>query len=107
VACAGQALHWFANPIALREIRRVLKPTGRLGLIWNRLDRSSTWASAISRIVDRFKGDAPKYEDGRWKTAFDRLSSFQKTIGRTFGYGQTADLATVLTVLIRSATSRS
>ncbi len=30
-----QAFHWFANETALSQIHRVLKPGGRLGLIWN------------------------------------------------------------------------
>src|SRR4051812_24312774 len=34
VVCA-QAFHWFASAAALAEIRRVLKPGGMLGLIWN------------------------------------------------------------------------
>ena len=39
IVCA-QAFHWFANPAALAEIHRVLKPGGRLGLIWNVRDES-------------------------------------------------------------------
>lgn len=30
-----KAFHWFANEDSLREIHRVLKPDGCLGLIWN------------------------------------------------------------------------
>ena len=39
IVCA-QAFHWFANPAALAEIHRVLKPGGALGLIWNVRDES-------------------------------------------------------------------
>ena len=37
LACviAAQAFHWFANMGALKEIARVLQPTGVLGGIWN------------------------------------------------------------------------
>lgn len=31
----AQAFHWFATREALREIARVVKPQGTLGLIWN------------------------------------------------------------------------
>ena len=39
IVCA-QSFHWFANRAALAEIRRVLKPGGTLGLIWNIRDQS-------------------------------------------------------------------
>src|SRR5689334_10252480 len=32
----AQAFHWFANDTALAEIHRVLRPDGRLALVWNR-----------------------------------------------------------------------
>src|SRR5512133_1966571 len=32
---AGQAFHWFDPPRAQEEFRRILKPEGWVGLIWN------------------------------------------------------------------------
>jgi SAM-dependent methyltransferase len=95
-ACVGQAFDWFATSTALGEIRGGLKPSGHLALIWNRLDHSSAWASEINRIIDRLKGDAPKYEDGKRRGAFERLSSFEKIIEQTFSHTQMADLSTML-----------
>ncbi len=37
VLCA-QAFHWFNPPVALREFHRILRPGGRLALMWNNLD---------------------------------------------------------------------
>lgn len=32
---AAQSFHWFSNMASLKEIARVLQPTGVLGMIWN------------------------------------------------------------------------
>src|SRR5262249_57215366 len=57
VVCA-QSFHWFATHTALREIHRVLRPGGYLGLIWNVRDESVDWAEAMTAIMAPFEGDA-------------------------------------------------
>jgi len=37
---AAQAFHWFQPPRALAEFARILEPSGRLAIVWNR--RSTT-----------------------------------------------------------------
>src|SRR5262245_17715165 len=59
VVCA-QSFHWFANAGALKEIRRVLKTGGILGLIWNIRDESVAWVASLARIFDAHEGDAPR-----------------------------------------------
>ena len=75
VVCA-QAFHWFATDAALAEIHRILKPRGRLGLVWNVRDESVDWVSAITRIITPYEGDAPRFYKGDWRRPFD---------GRYFG----------------------
>ena len=69
VVCA-QSFHWFATFGALVEIHRVLKPGGRLGLIWNVRDESVEWVAALTRIMEPFEGDAPRYSSQRWRDVF-------------------------------------
>ena len=45
----AQGFHWFADLDSLKEIYRVLKPQGKLGLIWN-FDYAST--SQDSSVAD-------------------------------------------------------
>jgi SAM-dependent methyltransferase len=69
VVCA-QSFHWFASNTALAEIRRVLKPGGRLGLIWNVRNESVDWCAAMTAIMAPYEGDAPRYRSGEWRNVF-------------------------------------
>ncbi|HET9559925.1 MAG TPA: methyltransferase domain-containing protein, partial [Actinomycetota bacterium] len=72
----GQAFHWFDGPRAVAELHRVLQPGGRVGLLWNVRDESVPWMAAVTAILDRHAGDAPRYRDGRWRAAFDAAAGF-------------------------------
>ncbi|NWA85312.1 class I SAM-dependent methyltransferase [Pseudomonas sp. D2002] len=69
LVCA-QAFHWFSTEAALAEIHRVLKPDGRLGLVWNVRDESVDWVAAITDIITPYEGDTPRFHTGRWREAF-------------------------------------
>ncbi len=70
-ATAASAFHWFDGPRALRELHRALAPGGRLALVWNRRDERVPWVAALTGIVDRREGGAPRYRSGAWRRAFD------------------------------------
>ena len=70
LVCA-QAFHWFANGQALREMHRVLRPGGRLGLVWNVRDESCDWVAAITEIITPYEGAAPRYYTGQWQRPFE------------------------------------
>lgn len=69
VVCA-HSFHWFATEEAMKEIHRVLKPGGRLGLIWNLRDASVDWVGQLAAIVSAEAGDNPRYYSGDWRKVF-------------------------------------
>lgn len=82
----GQAFHWFDGHRALAEIARVLRPGGGLGLIWNVRGESVGWAAELSVLLDRHAGDAPRYRNMAWRTAFDATGEFAPLRKRRFRY---------------------
>ncbi len=82
VFCA-QAFHWFASTGTLDEIRRVLKPGGILGLIWNIRDETRDWVAALSRIMVPYQEGTPRFHEGQWRSVFP-AEGFEELQERTF-----------------------
>jgi SAM-dependent methyltransferase len=92
----GQAFHWFDGDPALAEIHRVLRPGGRLGLIWNVKDESVDWIEKLGGIMESYRGDAPRVASGAWKDAFERTTLFTPIERARFSFVHEADFAAVV-----------
>jgi SAM-dependent methyltransferase len=48
---AGQAAHWFDPVPAAAELRRVLRPGGVVGFVWNTRDERVPWVRALGELL--------------------------------------------------------
>lgn len=51
---AGQAWHWVDPNRAVREVARVLRPDGALGLVWNDRDEDDAWVAELSALLTQY-----------------------------------------------------
>jgi SAM-dependent methyltransferase len=84
----AQAFHWFADEPALAEIARVLSPTGRLGLVWNRRDLRLPLQAAISEIIEPHRGSTPSFMTGEWREALEHTRLFVASTEHQIPYEQ-------------------
>ena len=65
---ASSSWHWLDPERAPREIARVLRDGGRLGVIWTSRDRSTDWVREVESFRDRAVGTADERDDrdGQW-----------------------------------------
>jgi SAM-dependent methyltransferase len=82
----GQAFHWFDGPVALAEFDRVLRPGGRLGLIWNVRDRRQELQRKIEEITEPLRGDTPSVASGKWRGALEASALFEPIDERRFPF---------------------
>ena len=61
----AQAFHWFHPDQAMAELARVIRPGGRLGLMWNARDRGVDWVDRVWTIMDRVERQAPWRDHGQ------------------------------------------
>ena len=82
VVTIAQAFHWFADESALCEIARVLRPGGKLALIWN-LESvgSNDLQDELFRLVVAHDGNVPQYRRGDWRTALEHTKVFKLPYG--------------------------
>jgi SAM-dependent methyltransferase len=85
----AQAFHWFDADAAFAELHRVLRPGGRVGLIWNARDRRVSWVDRVWTVMDRVERRAPwRDHDRPDDAAFGERAGFGPLSRATFHHEQ-------------------
>jgi ubiquinone/menaquinone biosynthesis C-methylase UbiE len=80
----AQAFHWFDGPAALAEIDRILRPGGRLALLWNVRDLTHPTQRAVEKLLAPYRGTNPSHRSERWRRAFEGDAPFTSSRKRSF-----------------------
>jgi SAM-dependent methyltransferase len=91
----AQSFHWFRADEALRETRRVLRPGGRLAVMWNRRDMDDPVQAEFNRLIaplrEGFSWNAP-----RWTSALQESALFDVVAERSVRFDHVLDADGVL-----------
>jgi len=95
VATAAQAFHWFDHEIALLEIARILRPDGRLGLVWNIRDDSEAWVKELSTLIGSESVTLPDVTEPLTQSGL-----FEPVEKESFRFTQVLDRTTLLDLVV-------
>jgi SAM-dependent methyltransferase len=85
----AQAFHWFDAEAAFAELARVVRPGGRVGIVWNARDRSVAWVDQVWGIMDRVEKEAPWRDHDAWReSALGNRPGFGDLRTATFHHDQ-------------------
>jgi SAM-dependent methyltransferase len=82
VVIVGTAFHWFDTEKALAEIARVLKPGGRLGLIWNARANEVDWVKKVCSVLE----NTTTHDKMQWREEFEKTTLFAPLQHHTHAY---------------------
>jgi ubiquinone/menaquinone biosynthesis C-methylase UbiE len=94
----AQAFHWFSSSESLKEIHRVLRTGGGLGLVWNVRDSSLSWVKELNKVIDRYvrRKKIPRYKGGSWRDQFSNSNLFSRLLEKKFDFVQKGTQETML-----------
>ncbi len=90
MVCA-QAFHWFRQHEAVSEFHRILRPGGRLALMWNTRDARDTFTRGYVEAIHAVNGEHPAEQREIEAGAIEGAGRFTPPTLETFGHWQDLD----------------
>ncbi|MBE9193422.1 class I SAM-dependent methyltransferase [Gloeocapsopsis crepidinum LEGE 06123] len=89
-----QSFHWFNPETTLEEFHRILKPLGRLALVWNERDRQDAFTAEYIQLISEVSNHHP-IESSRLKSVEPLFATpyFVNIQKHEFAYKQALDLS--------------
>ena len=88
-----QAFHWFDPLPTLKEFHRILKPSGRLALIWSNWDESDTVTQEFCQFVQMISQTPDRHQNWESKTGIPPANSYFSSFDRLqFSYVESRNL---------------
>jgi len=84
----AQAMHWFDQSRALPELRRVLRSTGALGLIWNVRDLRDPLQERLDALLAPERAKVPSQLQRGWREPLESSELFGPLEERRFPHVQ-------------------
>ena len=88
---AASAFHWFDGAAAAAEFHRVLRPNGRLALLWNRRRLDQPIHRAVDEIIGRYRKRSPSHHRGEWRVPIESSGLFVAAAEREIPLEQVLD----------------
>jgi len=75
---AFQAFHWFDSDAAVREIVRILRPSGRAAVVYNERDESDPFTAAYGRLTGRHSTGEIERQRNDGRAEFEAYSGWSR-----------------------------
>jgi SAM-dependent methyltransferase len=95
VVTAAQSFHWFELEVAVPEIARVLRPNGRLAVVWNVRDDTEPWVARLSTLIGSESVTLPDVG-----LPLEESGLFGPVERASFGFSQPLDRHTLLDLVV-------
>lgn len=91
-----QAFHWFNPQPTLREFRRILKPKGRLAIVFQDINREDEFTQDYWQIISKAANNRPPTDLSSKIEPLRRSSDFEYIDCYKFPYKQELDLSSLI-----------